>query len=120
MQTELIERNGKKVVIIRFPENFQLIRSDLPFRKTLDEVVKDLPLDCDLLINCSGLVFYDSFGAGEILFSYITFQKRQRRVILAAVSPKILFSFQMMKLDRVLEIVPDEETGLSILTETGE
>ena len=52
---------------------------------------------------------------GEILASYLIFRERQRRLILAAVSPKLLLNFRTTMLDKVIEIVPDEETALSVI-----
>jgi len=108
---ETIERNRRKVMIAR-------VEATGMFDESVDDLRKrviDLP-DCDLVLSCKGFSHISSMWIGEIMHLFVELRKDNRKLILASVEPRVLQQLHIQQLHKVLDIAPDEETALSLLT----
>lgn len=69
-----------------------------------------------VLLNFAAVDFIDSYGVGDIVAAHASVQKKNARMKLAALSPKIWLIFNYSGLTRILEIYDSEEKALRSFT----
>ena len=87
-------------------QNIQMIGDDL-FR-LVDELGRR-----KLLLNFSNVEFMSSAALGKLIRLHQRLQQVGGKLILCAISKNILEIFEITKLDKMLKIVKDEQTGLN-------
>ena len=68
-----------------------------------------------ILLNLAGVEYVDSAGLGEIVRTHASIRNRGRQLKIVDPSRKVRELLQITKLDRVLEIEPDEASALKSL-----
>jgi anti-anti-sigma factor len=65
------------------------------------------------IIDMSGVPYMDSAGLSEIISHHIYCRDRKARLVVAAVTPRVLSMLQVTRLDHVLNLAETVEEGLS-------
>jgi anti-sigma B factor antagonist len=86
--------------------NIQAIGDDL--FKLVDELGRR-----KLLLNFSNVEFMSSAALGKLIRLHQRLQQVGGKLVLCAISKSIMEIFEITKLDKMLTIVKDEQTGLS-------
>jgi anti-sigma B factor antagonist len=69
--------------------------------------------DKRIVLNLSGVDFVDSSGLGELVRTHTSVRHHGGQLKIASPSKNVADLFRMTKLDRVLEIEPDEASALN-------
>ena len=86
-------------------QNVQMIGDDL-FR-LIDELGRR-----KILLNFSNVDFISSAGLGKLITLHRKLQGMQGKLVLCKIAKDILDVFKITKLDRILTIAPDEQSGI--------
>jgi len=100
-----------KVIVVRAAGK-DLLRED--YREVLSRAVAENP-GCDMVLNCEDIDYISSSSLGAVFTIYKVLHRAGRQLILASLQPSLLQVLQMIRADRLLTVVPDEETALSLL-----
>lgn len=104
-------RSAEGVVIFDIDGELSRWTSALP---TLSELVKS-QLGAGrgrILLNFQNTGFVDSYGVGEIITSFISAQNNGGALKLCLIPNKLLLLFKITGIDKVLTILPTEESAL--------
>jgi len=86
-------------------QNIQMIGDDL--NKLVDELGRR-----KVLLNFQNVDFMSSAALGKLIWLHKKLNDVQGKLVLCKIAKDILDVFKITKLDKVLKIVPDEQTGL--------
>jgi stage II sporulation protein AA (anti-sigma F factor antagonist) len=100
-----------EVIVVRVLGK-DLLREDA--REILRRVVAENP-GCNMVLNCEGIDYISSSSLGAVFSVYRELHRAGRQLILASLQPSLLEVLQMVRVDRLFKVVPDEETALSLL-----
>ena len=84
---------------------------------TLKNAINDL-VDAGrvrIVLNLEGVPYVDSSGLGEIASAHVTVSRTGGKLLLAAVSERVLEALTVTKLMRVLAAAPDEQSAIAQL-----
>ena len=91
------------------------INSSPEIRKSFDKILsKEMP---KIVINLVGVTYVDSSGLATLVEILKRMKSYGGKMKLTNVSPKIKSLFEITKLDKLFEIMPDEESAISIFLE---
>lgn len=74
----------------------------------------------NVIVDLSRLRYIDSSGINTLLAVQKTFARAGRRIVLAAVSPRMLRLFKIVSLEQVLPVYPTVEAALASFRDAGE
>jgi anti-sigma B factor antagonist len=87
-------------------QNIQMIGDDL--NRLVDELGRR-----KILLNFQNVDFMSSAALGKLISLHRKLQAVQGQLVLCKIAKDILDVFKITKLDKLLKIVPDEQTGLN-------
>ncbi|HLW64151.1 MAG TPA: STAS domain-containing protein [Gemmataceae bacterium] len=68
-----------------------------------------------VLLNFEGVVFVSSAALGKLITLNKKIQKAGGKLVMCAIAEPILEVFEVVKLDRLVSICPDQPSGLAVL-----
>src|SRR5215471_9433366 len=74
----------------------------------------------NLIVDLSRLRYIDSSGINTLLAVQKTFARAGRRIVLAAVSPRMLRVFKIVGLEQIVPVYPTVEAALASFRDVGE
>ena len=74
----------------------------------------------NLIIDLSRLRYIDSSGINALLAVHKTFARAGRRIVLAAVSPRMLRVLKIISLEQILPVYPTVDAALAGVRDAGE
>lgn len=73
----------------------------------------------DVVVDLAGVSFIDSAGVGALVGVFKAARARGRRAVFAALGPGVRGVLAVIKLDEILELSPDAESGMRACRRTG-
>jgi anti-anti-sigma factor len=107
----IIEKRSRgKVTILDIEGAIKLGESADFFSQALDNVLRKEKTN--VVINFSGINYIDSTGMGELIGYLSKFSGENRQVVLVNPSGRILRLLEVVRLDRVFKLFPDEDSAV--------
>jgi anti-anti-sigma factor len=108
----IIEKRSRgKVTILDIEGAIKLGESAEFFSQALDSVLRKEKTN--VVINFSGINYIDSTGMGELIGYLSKFSGENRQVVLVNPSGRILRLLQVVRLDKVFKLFPDEDSAVA-------
>jgi anti-anti-sigma factor len=106
----LIRRAGSTTILdLEGPLLLGTPQQDL--RRTVEELVGNGAKK--LALNLAGVSYMDSSGIGELVRTHSSLRKAGGKALMFAANKQVTMLLKMVRLDTVLDIVPDESTALT-------
>ena len=108
----IIEKRSRgKVTILDIEGAIKLGESAEFFSQALDNVLRKEKTN--VVINFSGINYIDSTGMGELIGYLSKFSGENRQVVLVNPSGRMLRLLQVVRLDKVFKLFPDEDSAVT-------
>ncbi len=102
-------RQDEKALVVTVSERRIDASVAIQFKSALQEAVGDL--EGPVVLDLSRVDFLDSSGLGAVVGS-MKFLGRERKLLLAGLTPTVEKVFRITRMDRVFEIFPSTEEAL--------
>lgn len=94
-----------------------LLRTEDECRKHFDKIANEKS-HSTVILNMSGVGYINSAGVGMIVNCSKKFRENGGRLIICSLVPEVAQLFDIIRLNKLIEIYPDEETAIKSITTT--